>query len=129
MAIGALTASRNAWLRAAARGTIGLWTLFWTYFLVANLLDNQQTVPASEQAKGYRFIFAGLILVWSALLLVWRKEHIVRIVLPALGVLLVVLFLAMPAPNLPTQSRLITAGLIGGLPILAGLLLIFVGKQ
>lgn len=129
MSVAATLSSRMNWLRTAARLLLMIWAFFWTYFLGANLLDNTSTTPASERTKGYLFIISGLILVWSATLLAWRKEQLGRTVLLALGVLLIVFYLALPAPNLLIQDKLMTAGLIGGLPILAGLMLIIAGKK
>lgn len=118
-----LTASRTNGLRFSAQLIVTFWASFWSYFLVANLLDNAHTTPASEQTKGYAFIMCGLLVVWGASLLAWRMPQKSGVILLVLGALLSLGYMAWPSPNLLTADRLMTSALLGGLPFLAGVLL------
>ncbi len=118
-----LTASRTNGLRFTAQLIVTLWASFWSYFLVADLLDNAHTTPASEQTKGYAFIIGGLLIVWVGTVLAWRKPKTGGLVLLALGALLSLGYMAWPSPNLLSADRLMTSALLGGLPFLAGVLL------
>lgn len=118
-----LTASRPSGLRIAAQLTITLWALFWSYFLIANLLDNAHTTSASEQTKGYAFILGGLLFVWGGSLLAWRMPQKSGVILLVLGALLSLGYMALPSANLLTADNLMTSALLGGLPFLAGVLL------
>ncbi len=109
-------------LRIAARILLVCWAAFWTYFLIANLFDNSNTVPASEQTKGYAFIITGLLIIWSLTILAWRKEMLGGATLVGLGTVLTVLYLVSPPQNMQIQNVLTTAVLLGALPLLAGML-------
>lgn len=123
MATEALSTARPEWLRTIARSILGLWVLFWTCFLGANLFDNSSTVPASEQAKGYTIVFGGLILIWGLAFLAWRKEKLGASLLVGLGAALMIGYMISPPSKMQTGDALTTALLLGGAPLLAGVLL------
>ncbi|MBK6911610.1 MAG: LPXTG cell wall anchor domain-containing protein [bacterium] len=123
MATEATAAARPEWLRTIARVILGLWVLFWTYFLGANLLDNRHTVPSSEQTKGYAVIIGGLAMLWGLAYLAWRKEKLGASLLVGLGGALMIGYMISPPRNMQTGDALTTALLLGGAPLLAGILL------
>ena len=123
MAADTIPTSRPAWLRTIARSMIGLWILFWTYFLGANLLDNSSTTPAAEQTKGYIAIIGGLLLVWTLGVLAWRKERLGASLLVGLGAALMIGYMISPPSKMQADAVFTTALLLGGAPLLAGILL------
>jgi len=123
MATEAMATARPEWLRTIARSILGLWVLFWTYFLGANLLDNSSTVPPSEQTKGYLVIFSGLLLIWGLALLAWRKEKLGASLLVGLGAALLIGYMISPPTKMQGGDVFTTALLLGGAPLLAGVLL------
>ncbi|MCB9358184.1 MAG: hypothetical protein H6505_06385 [Calditrichaeota bacterium] len=116
------SAARPAWLRTVARTILGIWIVFWTYFLGANLLDNLRTTSASEQAKGYLAILTGLVLIWGLGVLAWRKERVGASLLVGLGLALLIGYLLSPPTRMVANDVVSTALLLGGVPFLAGFL-------
>lgn len=116
-------------VQIAAKIIISGWAAFWTYFLGANLIDNSSTVPASEQTKGYFFIVIGLLLVWGLTIFAWRKQKIGGMVLLTFGVVLTTAYLISPPSNMLIADRMITAALLGALPIIGGVLFTLSAKN
>ncbi len=123
------TSKQTNLVQVAAKIIISGWAAFWTYFLGANLIDNSSTVPVSEQTKGYFFIVIGLLLVWGLTIFAWRKQKIGGMVLLAFGVVLVAAYLISPPPNMLIADRMVTAALLGVLPMCSGALLLASTKR
>ncbi len=116
-------------INVAAKVLLACWAAFWTYFLGANLIDNTNTAPQSEQTKGYVFIICGLLLVWSLTIFAWRNQKIGGMVLLAFGIVLVAAYLISPPLNMLIADRMITAALLGVLPMCSGALLLASTKR
>ncbi|MEN6537527.1 MAG: hypothetical protein ABFD60_16825 [Bryobacteraceae bacterium] len=99
-----------------ARGLAILWAVFWLFFFVA-----ESWVWHTPALVAAPWAGAGLLFVMLALI-PWRWERGGGRLLVAVGVLLGVAYAIWAPAGLSIASRAITTIVLGGPPILAGLL-------
>lgn len=119
----ASSTTTGGWRLRIARLVISIWAFFWTYFLGANLLDNQNTVPASEQTKGYLVMASALLFIWGLTILVWRRPKLGGIIAGAVGLFMAGAYLISPPSAMAYGTVVSTALMLGGAPFVAGVLL------
>jgi hypothetical protein len=116
------TARSVNWLRWIARVLVSCWAAFWVFFIGAYLIGGLSKPVASEGLEGFAFVTLGLILVVGITWLAWRKEKVGRIVLVVVGLALGVGYLIWPPPHMHGVDYFLTSLMIGGPPLLTGLL-------
>jgi len=99
-----------------ARVLMLLWAAFWTYLILGNFVSEVQN-PSGESGKGYLIMSAALLGVILLTWLTWKRQHLAKYFLIGLGLVAIIGYMLLLAPNFTLFNKTLTALLLG-LPLL-----------
>lgn len=119
----ALSPSAN-WMTFAARILVVCWAGCWVLFMAVYLVSAIGKPINSEGLTGLAFMALGLTIVIIPVWLAWRNARVGGIVLVAEGLVISLAYLISPPGRVSTADSYLTALMLGGPPVAAGVLLL-----